>query len=233
MSRIIIIILIGFGFIGSRFLQDPYVGLREKMVHDQIERRGVRHIETIKAMKTVPRHLFVPEQMQAYAYEDRPLAIGNNQTISQPYIVAFMTASINPDSTFSVLEIGTGSGYQAAILSDIVKEVFTIEIIPELSIQAQTRFDELGYDNIYTKIGDGYGGWPDQAPFDAIVVTAAPPEVPQPLINQLKEGVSLIIPVGPKYQVQSLQLITKKNGKIKTQNLFPVRFVPFTREEGP
>lgn len=233
MSRILLFLIYSISLIPSESFQDQYAGLRDKMVLDQIERRGVSHKETLKAMRTVPRHLFVPEQMQTYAYEDRPLAIGNSQTISQPYIVAFMTASINPDSSYRVLEIGTGSGYQAAVLSEIVKEVYTIEIIPELSEQAQKRFSELGYKNIHPKIGDGYNGWQEKAPFDAIIVTAAPPEVPQPLIDQLREGGKLIIPVGPKYQVQSLQLITKKNGKIKTQNLFPVRFVPFTREEAP
>ncbi len=233
MLRILVFLIYSMSLILNESFQDQYAGLRDKMVLDQIERRGVSHKETLKAMRIVPRHLFVPEQMQSYAYEDRPLAIGNNQTISQPYIVAFMTASINPDSSYRVLEIGTGSGYQAAVLGEIVKEVYTIEIIPELSEQAQKRFSELGYKNIHPKIGDGYNGWLEKAPFDAIIVTAAPPKVPQPLIDQLREGGKLIIPVGPKYQVQSLQLITKKNGKIKTQNLFLVRFVPFTREEGP
>ena len=231
MSRIFILLIYCISLISSRSFQDQYAGLREKMVRDQIERRGVSNKETLKAMRAVPRHLFVPQQMQAYAYEDRPLSIGNSQTISQPYIVAFMTASIQPDPSYRVLEIGTGSGYQAAVLGEIVKEVYTIEIIAELSKQAQKRFTDQGYTNIITKIGDGYSGWPEKAPFDAIIVTAAPPEVPQPLIDQLKEGGKLIIPVGPRYQVQSLQLITKKNGKVKTQNLFPVRFVPFTREE--
>ena len=139
MYRILFFLILVNGIIDNRFFQDPYTGLRERMVHDQIERRGVSHKETLRAMRTVPRHLYVPEQMQTYAYDDRPLAIGNSQTISQPYIVAFMTASIEPDASFRVLEVGTGSGYQAAILSEIVSEVYTIEIIPELSKKAQKR----------------------------------------------------------------------------------------------
>ena len=181
-------------------------------------------------MRTVPRHEFVPDEMRAFAYEDRPLAIGNGQTISQPYIVAFMTSVINPKSDDKILEIGTGSGYQAAVLAEIVGEVYTIEIIPALAEQAEKKFQALEYTNIHTRVGDGYHGWPEKAPFDAIVVTAAPDEIPMPLVDQLKEGGKLVIPVGPKYSVQSLQLVTKKKGKTSVTNLFPVRFVPFIRD---
>jgi len=212
------------------FGQDTYRRLREEMVRYQIEARNVRHEATLEAMRTVPRHEFMPSQMQRFAYDDRPVSIGYGQTISQPYIVAFMTSVIDPDPDDRVLEIGTGSGYQAAVLAEIVQEVYTIEIIPELGERAEEKFKELGYQNIHTKIGDGYHGWPEKAPFDAIVVTAAPEEIPTPLIEQLKEGGKLVIPVGSKYSVQSLQLLTIKDGKTRIQNLFPVRFVPFTRD---
>lgn len=211
-------------------VQEEFKRLREDMVKYQIEARNVRHRATLEAMRKVPRHKFVPSSQQIYAYEDRPLAIGNGQTISQPYIVAFMTSVINPEPDDKVLEIGTGSGYQAAVLAEIVDKVYTIEIIPELGENARDIFRELGYQNIHTRIGDGYYGWPEEAPFDAIIVTAAPDRIPEPLIDQLKEGGKLVIPVGPRYSVQSLQLITKKDNKTKVQNLFPVRFVPFTRD---
>jgi len=224
---IVFIITLAFIFL---FYQDAYKGLRENMVKNQIESRNVYNSATLRAMRTVPRHEFVPDEMRAYAYEDRPLAIGNGQTISQPYIVAFMTSVINPKPDDKILEIGTGSGYQAAVLAEIVNEVYTIEIIPALAEQAEKKFQVLNYTNIHTRVGDGYHGWPEEAPFDAIVVTAAPDEIPMPLVDQLKEGGKLVIPVGPKYSVQSLQLVTKKKGKTSVTNLFPVRFVPFTRD---
>lgn len=214
----------------SGFTQDEYRRLREDMVKYQIADRDVRHKATLEAMRMVPRHEFVPPEMRRYAYEDRPLAIGNGQTISQPYIVAFMTSVIDPDPESKVLEIGTGSGYQAAVLAEIVQEVYTIEIIPELGEEAERRLSRLGYDNVHTRIGDGYHGWPEEAPFDAIVVTAAPDKIPEPLIKQLKDGGRLVIPVGPRYSVQSLQLITRNGDKTRTKTLFPVRFVPFTRD---
>ncbi len=224
-----IILIISLAFIFWCY-QDAYKGLRENMVKNQIEARNVYNAATLRAMRTVPRHEFVPSDMRPYAYEDRPLAIGNGQTISQPYIVAFMTSVIKPRPEHKVLEIGTGSGYQAAVLAEIVSEVYTIEIIPALAEEAENKFKALNYQNIHTRVGDGYHGWPEEAPFDAIVVTAAPDKIPAPLIEQLKEGGKLVIPVGPKYSVQSLQLVTRKNGKITTTNLFPVRFVPFTRD---
>jgi protein-L-isoaspartate(D-aspartate) O-methyltransferase len=212
-------------------VQDKYAELRKDMVERQIRNRGITHQATLNAMMEVPRHEFVPDNQKPYAYEDRPLSIGSNQTISQPYIVAYMTEAIDPERSDKVLEIGTGSGYQAAVLAEIVDIVYTIEIIPELAARAKDTFERLGYGNIYARTGDGYAGWPEEGPFDAIIVTAAPEEVPSPLIEQLKEGGRMIIPVGPVYRVQYLQLLTKKNGKLKVQNLLPVRFVPFTREE--
>lgn len=200
------------------------------MVEYQIRRRGISNYAILKAMKKVPRHLFVPEEKKSHSYEDRPLSIGHGQTISQPYIVAFMTAAITPDKEDKVLEIGTGSGYQAAVLAEIVKEVYTIEIVPALAAQARHRLEELGYDNVHVFTGDGYAGWPDKAPFDAIIVTAAPEEIPPPLLEQLKDGGKMIIPVGPKSYIQSLKLITRKENNFKEKDLIPVRFVPFTGE---
>ena len=207
-----------------------YEKMRLSMVEDQIERRGVNNENVLEAMREVPRHEFVPDHLKKYAYSDEPLPIGEDQTISQPYIVAYMTEFLQLGGGDKVLEIGTGSGYQAAVLAEIVSEVYTIEIIPALAEEAEKKFKALNYQNIHTRVGDGYHGWPEEAPFDAIVVTAAPDKIPAPLIEQLKEGGKLVIPVGPKYSVQSLQLVTRKNGKTTTTNLFPVRFVPFTRD---
>jgi len=170
-----------FILFASDISQDTFRKLREDMVKYQIEDRNVNHKATLEAMRVVPRHEFVPSNMQAYAYADRPLSIGNGQTISQPYIVAFMTSVIDPKPEDKVLEIGTGSGYQAAVLAEIVKEVYTIEIIPQLSERASKKFKELHYGNIHTRIGDGFHGWPDASPFDAIIVTAAPDKIPEPL----------------------------------------------------
>jgi len=183
------------------------------------------------AMASVPRHEFVPDDLRTLAYLNRPLPIGDGQTISQPYIVALMTdlAAINADS--KVLEIGTGSGYQAAVLAEIVAQVYTIEIVEPLGRRAAATLARLGYDNVTVRIGDGYAGWPEFAPFDAIVVTAAPDEVPQPLIDQLKPGGRLVVPVGPQFGGQSLQVLEKDNAEqIRTTDVLPVRFVPFTRD---
>ena len=210
--------------------QDSYKNQREKMVEEQIEQRGITDAITLNAMRLVPRHLFVPEKMIPYAYEDRPLAIGYGQTISQPFIVAYMTSIINPSHHFKILEVGTGSGYQAAVLAEIVDTIYTIEIIPELAINASRTFNKLGYKNIISKQGDGYFGWSEHSPFDAIIVTAAVEEIPEPLIKQLKNGGKMIIPVGAKNLPQSLMLITKKKQKIVQEYLIPVRFVPFLRE---
>ncbi len=212
------------------FHQDEYTGLRHQMVEQQIKARGVNNPKVLEAMRYVPRHLFVGENYKSAAYQDRPLSIGMKQTISQPYIVAYMTEAIQPKKDDKVLEIGTGSGYQAAVLAEIVKEVYTLEIIPELGLMANKRLKLLGYYNIHTKVSDGYFGWKEHGPFDAIIVTAAAEEIPQPLLDQLADGGRMIIPVGSQFAVQNLVLVTKKKGEIKTKKLFGVRFVPFTRD---
>lgn len=207
--------------------------LRDRMVDSQIKARDVTAPAVLKAMRTVPRHRFAPDHPPERAYSDRPLPIGHEQTISQPYMVAFMTELVLPDSTDRVLEIGTGSGYQAAVLAEIVDSVYTIEIIPELAASATKRLHRLGYDNVVVQRGDGYKGWPEHAPFDAIVVTAAPEEIPPPLTRQLADGGRMVIPVGPSGWTQQLTLVTKEDGEVSTRQVSPVRFVPFLREEGP
>jgi protein-L-isoaspartate(D-aspartate) O-methyltransferase len=203
---------------------------RDQMVRTQIMSRGITHKPTLRSMRKVPRHEYVPEQFRWAAYDDRPLPIGYSQTISQPFIVALFTQSIKPEAHHKVLEIGTGSGYQAAVLAEIVEKVYTIEIIPELARSAQKLLSQH-YSNAFVKEGDGYHGWPEHAPFDAIVVTAAPPEIPQPLIDQLKDGGIMIIPVGPAHSIQQLMLVEKKNGEIITREMVPVRFVPFLKKD--
>ena len=202
---------------------------RKKMVSLDIMSRGVKDKATLGAMEKVPRHSFVPNELNAIAYQDNPLPIGYGQTISQPYIVAFMTEAIMPKSHYKVLEVGTGSGYQAAVLSGIVDSVFTVEIVSQLHLQAKQRLERLQYDNVVVKKADGYFGWESKGPFDAIIVTAAAEFVPPPLIAQLKEGGRMIIPVGTPFATQQLLMVTKKDGKVKTRNLMFVRFVPFTR----
>jgi protein-L-isoaspartate(D-aspartate) O-methyltransferase len=223
-----LIILIAMG---SSFLQqdDRFASAREKMVKEQIITRGVTDQPTLRAMRKVPRHLFVPEEYRNEAYDDNPLPIGYGQTISQPYIVAYMTEVSKPAPEKKVLEIGTGSGYQAAVLAEIVDKVYTIEIVPELARESAERLKIMGYTNITGKFGDGYKGWPEHAPFDIIVVTAAPEQIPQPLIDQLSENGRLVIPVGAASAVQELILIEKKNGNIEKKRLTFVRFVPFRR----
>ena len=204
---------------------------RDLMVRTQIEERGVTHPATLRAMRTVLRHRFVPPERSRDAYDDRPVPIGYGQTISQPYIVAYMTEMIRPRKSLRVLEIGTGSGYQAAVLAEIVDTVYTIEIITELEQAAAERLGTLGYTNIKIKNADGYYGWQEHAPFDAIVVTAAAEHIPPPLIDQLKDGGTMIIPVGSPFLVQSLMLVQKHGGTVTTRSLMPVRFVPLTRGE--
>ncbi len=202
---------------------------RLRMVEWQIARRGVRDALVLQAMRDAPRHWFIPQRMQRYAYDDRPLPIGQGQTISQPYIVAFMTAALKLTGDAKVLEVGTGSGYQAAVLAEITPHVYTIEIVEPLARQAMETFKGRGYDTIVTKIGDGYAGWPEHAPFDAIIVTCAPGHVPPALVEQLKVGGRLCIPVGPQGAGQSLQRITKQpDGSTVTEDLLPVLFVPMT-----
>jgi protein-L-isoaspartate(D-aspartate) O-methyltransferase len=213
------------------FQTDPYRTERLNMVKSQIENRGIKNPLVLEAMRRVPRHLLVPENQKANAYEDRPLSIGDGQTISQPYIVAHMTAIIKPNKGMKVLEIGTGSGYQAAVLAEIVDQVYTIEIVENLGKRAKEDLTRLGYKNVFVKIGDGYQGWPTEAPFDAILVTAAAEQIPQPLIDQLKEGGRMVIPVGKQGAVQELMLVERIKGEVRTTNLGAVRFVPFTREK--
>lgn len=214
----------------SAFLQeDPYVKDREKMVRTQIEMRGLADEATLSSMKKVQRHLFVPQHLRDYAYDDRPLPIGYGQTISQPFIVAYMTEIIRPNKNSKMLEIGTGSGYQAAVLAEIISDVYTIEIITELSNSSAKRLKELGYKNVYVKNADGYYGWKEHAPFDAIIVTAASEYIPPPLIDQLKDRGRMVIPVGSPFQTQMLMLVEKKDGKVTTKSLMPVMFVPFKR----
>jgi protein-L-isoaspartate(D-aspartate) O-methyltransferase len=208
---------------------DKYEAARKRMVKIQIRDRGIKNQAVLDAMNTVPRHLFVPLEYQNEAYNDYPLPIGYGQTISQPYIVAYMTEVLRPDKKMKALEIGTGSGYQAAVLAELVNEVYTIEIVPELAAESAGRFKEMGYDNITCKYGDGYQGWPEHAPFDIIIVTAAADQIPRPLIDQLAENGRLVIPVGLPAAIQELILITKKNGKPVERRLSYVRFVPFKR----
>ncbi|MBI4481474.1 MAG: protein-L-isoaspartate(D-aspartate) O-methyltransferase [Acidobacteria bacterium] len=200
---------------------------RERMVREQIAGRDVRDRGVLEAMRRVPRHLFVPPESRADAYDDQPLPIGYGQTISQPYIVAYMTQLLDLKPGMKALEVGTGSGYQAAILAQLIDEVYTIEIIEALGREAAGRLKKLGHQDVRVKIGDGYFGWPEHGPFDAIVVTAAANHIPPPLLQQLKPGGRMAIPVGGPFQVQTLMLITKSpDGKVRTRSLMPVRFVP-------
>lgn len=210
--------------------QEEFQRDREKMVREQLAARGIKDKATLAAMRKVERHKLVPQDMVPHAYKDSPLPIGNGQTISQPYIVALTTEQIRPRAGMKVLDVGTGSGYQAAVLAEIVDEVYSIEIVEELAHRAKANLKEMGYENIHVKAGDGYHGWEEHAPFDAIIVAAAPASIPQPLIDQLKVGGRLIIPVGATPEGQYLKLVEKtRDGKVKTRNLLQVRFVPFTR----
>jgi protein-L-isoaspartate(D-aspartate) O-methyltransferase len=210
---------------------DPFFAQRNRMVKNQIADRGITDEKVLEAFRNVERHKFVLPQYISRAYSDSPLPIDEGQTISQPYIVAFMTDVLNLKRTDKVLEIGTGSGYQAAILAEICDSVFTIEIFESLGKKAKNLFEELGYDNIHTKIGDGYLGWPEYAPFDAIVVTASPENIPEPLKEQLADGGRMIIPVG-RDPIQHLVLLRKRKGKIREERVLPVRFVPMIDSEG-
>jgi protein-L-isoaspartate(D-aspartate) O-methyltransferase len=203
--------------------------LRKEMVEYQIRRRGIKDERVLRVMEKVPRHVFIPEDFREEAYEDHPVSIGKGQTISQPYIVALMTECLKLDGSEKVLEIGTGSGYQAAILAELAKEVYTIEIIPELGRRAEKILCELGYKNIKVKIGNGYIGWAENAPYDAIIVTCAPDHIPQPLIEQLKDdGGRMVIPVGELFQ--ELLLVEKKKGKVSITRITGCVFVPMTGE---
>jgi len=212
----------------SRSGSDPWAGARRAMVEQQIRERGVRQPAVLEAMETVPRHLFIPPEHRDQAYSDAPLPIGRGQTISQPYIVALMTELLDLDKGDKVLEIGTGSGYHAAVLSRVAGEVYTIEILDDLARQAKSTLGQLGYGNVHVRNGDGYKGWPEAAPFDAIILTAAPQKIPQPLLDQLKMGGRMVVPVGSF--VQDLQLITKTPHGFEKRTVAPVRFVPMTGE---
>lgn len=205
---------------------DNWADDRRAMVDNQIKKRGVSDQRLLDALNKVERHLFVPEGYRSQAYADHPLPIGENQTISQPYIVALMTEWLQLDGDEKVLEIGTGSGYQAAVLAELAAEVFTIEIVEPLAKHSENLLDSLGYENVTVRCGDGYAGWAEQAPFDAIIVTCAPPEIPQPLIEQLADGGRMVVPVGDFWQ--ELVLIEKFGDDIFETNILPVRFVPMT-----
>ncbi len=212
---------------------DPsrFVKQREAMVRTQIETRGITDPKTLAAMRKVERHKFVPSKYQNQSYEDHPLPIGEDQTISQPYIVALMTQALDLQEDEKVLEIGTGSGYQAAVLAEICGHVYTIEIIETLGQRAKQLLADLNYENIDVKIGDGYQGWEEHSPFDAIIVTCAPTHIPEPLKKQLAEGGKMVIPVGQTF-AQELVLLTKENGEIRRKAIIPVRFVPMLGENG-
>jgi protein-L-isoaspartate(D-aspartate) O-methyltransferase len=210
---------------------EVYIMERLRMVREQLESpsRGITNARVLEAMRRVPRHEFVPVEFRSHAYEDRPLSIGSGQTISQPYVVAFMTQQLEPEPTDRVLEIGTGSGYQAAVLSGLVAEVYSIEIVEALADRAATDLDRLGYTNVHVRAGDGYRGWPEEAPFDAVIVTCAPDAVPQPLVDQLAQGGRMIIPVGAILH-QELVLLEKHGDQLDRREVLPVRFVPMTGE---
>jgi len=236
-ERIVLVFWITVGILALSFLiachrshsgPQDYDKLRESMVKRQIAARGVKDASVLAAMRKVPRHVFVPEERRFLAYEDHPLSIGHGQTISQPYIVALMTELLELDGKERVLEIGTGSGYQAAILAELAKEVYTIEIVKPLAESAAKTLKENGYAQVHVRCGDGYRGWPEAAPFDAIIVTAAPDHVPQPLIDQLKTGGILVIPVGIGYQ--ELIRIRKTPDGVAKEDIIPVRFVLMTGE---
>ena len=228
---VFLVLLMGLAasFPAESFDEAPYRKQRMEMVDLTIRARGITDSKVLQAMETVPRHEFVEPSMQFLAYSDRPLPIGYGQTISQPYIVAVMTDYLKLKGHEKVLEVGTGSGYQAAVLAEIVKDVFTIEIIEPLGERAEERLARLGDTNVTVRVGDGYYGWEEEAPFDAIIVTAAATHIPPPLIDQLKPGGTMIIPVGPVFHIQYLMLIEKRqDGSIVQRNVMPVRFVPLT-----
>ena len=212
-------------------MEDGFAAAREMMVMGQLVPRGIKSAAALDAMRSVPRHLFVPESLRRSAYGDFPLPIANGQTISQPYIVAYMTELLSPARGMKVLEIGTGSGYQAAVLAHLGCEVYSVELIEALADEAEKLFIRLGYPNIKVKRADGFRGWQEEAPFDAVIVTAAPEEIPAALFDQLKEGGRMAVPVGKINSVQSLKLIEKIDGQMLERDLLPVRFVPMTGGE--
>jgi protein-L-isoaspartate(D-aspartate) O-methyltransferase len=229
-GRVILAAALGAGVAisGCSRASDVYEPKRLEMVERQIAARGVKDPRVLEAMRTLPRHLFVPDVEMAHAYEDRPLPIGSGQTISQPYIVAFMTEQLHLTGSETVLEIGTGSGYQTAVLARLARKVYSIEIRPELAQEAAERLKSLGIANAEVMTGDGYKGWPEHAPFDGILVTAAPERIPPPLLEQLASPGRMVIPVGGFYQ--ELKVIERSGGGYTEKSVLPVRFVPFVRE---
>lgn len=232
LRQLLLLMLAGSLLAGARpeAADDSFARQRERMVDRHIAARGIRDPATLDAMRAVPRHLFVPAARQRQAYADNPVPIGYGQTISQPYIVAYMTQLIRPEPGMRVLEIGTGSGYQAAVLAEILDEVYTVEIIAELAQWGESNLRRGGYDRVQVKRADGYHGWEEHAPFDAIIVTAASDHIPAPLVAQLRDGGRMVIPVGSPFLTQMLMLVTRDGEDIRTESLLPVRFVPFTRE---
>jgi protein-L-isoaspartate(D-aspartate) O-methyltransferase len=209
--------------------EESQAAARRRMVNEQIAARGVKNPRVLDAMGTVPRHRFVPPALVSRAYDDSPMPIGHGQTISQPFIVAHMTEALDIQRLHTVLEIGTGSGYQAAVLGELARTVYTIEIVPELARGAAATLKALGYSNVHVRAGDGYAGWPEHSPFDRIMLTAAPEEIPKPLIDQLAPGGRLLAPVGEQGAVQWLTIVEKTPQGITERRTLPVRFVPFTR----
>jgi protein-L-isoaspartate(D-aspartate) O-methyltransferase len=225
----LILLAVWFGLLAAA---DRYQAERERMVREQIEARGISRPDVLRAFRSIPRHLFVPELLRPQAYQDRPLLIGSGQTISQPYIVALMTELLEPSKQQKVLEIGTGSGYQAAVLAALVGHVFTIEIVPELAQSAAVVLKSLGVRNVTVRCGDGYQGWTEEAPFDRIILTAAPPEIPQALVDQLRPGGRMVAPVGGSTFAQSLVVVNKlADGSVRKRSVIPVAFVPMVREK--
>ena len=216
--------------VAAAWCGDPTAAVRERMVAEQIAARGIESPAVLRAMRTVPRHLFMPDPVRAQAYDDHPVPVGYGQTISQPYIVGLMTELLEPRKDLKVLEIGTGSGYQAAVLSGLVRQVFSIEIVPELARRSAGVLKQLGYENVTVRLGDGYKGWAEEAPFDRIILTAAPPEIPQTLLDQLKRGGRLVAPVGGSVFGQELVVVEKNaDGKLKRRSVAPVMFVPMVK----
>jgi len=225
-----IVVTILLGLVCAAAATDQFLARRQAMVEHDIKGRGVRDRQVLEVMGRIPRHLFVAERQKGEAYADHPLPIGEGQTISQPYVVALMTEALHLKTSDRVLEIGTGSGYQAAVLAELVQSVFTIEIRKPLADMAQKRLGELGYRNVRVKYGDGYFGWGEHGPFDAIIITAAANHIPPPLIKQLKDGGRLILPLGSTVFSQTLTLVTKRGERLNVEQLLPVAFVPMTGE---
>lgn len=231
--RIPILIALGLLLPGAAVAQaDPRAEEREQLVARHIEGRDVDDPVVLAAMREVPRHLFIPEERRDNAYEDRPVPIGYGQTISQPSLVAYMTQLLELEPGMRVLEVGTGSGYQAAILGAILDDVYTVEIIEELAREGEANLREAGYDHVRVREADGYYGWEEHAPYDAIIVTAAADHVPPPLLDQLRDGGRMVIPVGSPFRTQTLMLVTREGGETVTESLLPVRFVPLTGGPG-